>query len=75
MMMLVENDEMMTRKEAARYLGMSERWLADAKHVPAVDMRQPGAKKASWRYSKKALDKFMADRTKIPGHPSPANES
>ena len=54
---------LMTLREAAAYLKVSQRWLEAQRDVPRVDLAKPDSKKAMPRYSRAGLDEFMARRT------------
>jgi hypothetical protein len=52
----------LTRQEAARYLGVSLRWLEGNMSLPKVDIAQPGARRPTWRYRVADLDAWMEKR-------------
>jgi hypothetical protein len=56
---------LLTAKEAAGYLRMSERQLVDRADIPKVNIAGPGAK-PQWRWRPSDLDTFVAARVAAP---------
>ncbi len=52
----------LTPREAAAYLRMSERGLQDRADIPRVDIAAPGTERAMWRYRRADLETFIAKR-------------
>jgi hypothetical protein len=54
--------EYLTTAEAAEYLRVSSRWLQAHPTVPRVNLADPDARRAMWRYRRQDLDAHMARR-------------
>lgn len=54
--------EYVSRKEAARLVGVSVRWLESQATIPKINLASPGARRATWRYSRHDLIAFMESR-------------
>ena len=65
-------DGYLSRAAAARYLGVSVRFLEGDTSIPKHDLGSPGARRATWRYHKRDLDEWMAARrrTRYSGEPA-----
>jgi excisionase family DNA binding protein len=60
-------DTWLSTKEAAGYLGVSERWLRDSwqvMRIKAKNIAKPGAKLHRWRFKKSDLDRWIESQTK-----------
>jgi len=60
----------LTRGQAAAYIGMSASWLKTAP-MPRVDMRRPGGHRPVWRYLRADLDAWLAARRVPAGYATP----
>lgn len=49
-------------QEAARYLGVSLRWLETNPEIPRSNLAPPSSRRGMWRYSVADLDAFVASR-------------
>lgn len=66
--------EYVSRKDAARLVGVSVRWLESQSAIPKINLAAPGARRATWRYSRRDLIAFMESRKTSYGKPQ-ARES
>ena len=57
---------LLSKRDAAAYLGVSVRWLESNPAVPRVNLAQPGRSRAMWRYRVGELDEFAASRRTEP---------
>jgi|GEM_PF-6957088 hypothetical protein len=65
--------EYVSRKDAAKLVGVSVRWLESQTAIPKINLAGPGARRATWRYSRRDLIAFMENR-KIGRNDSHARE-
>lgn len=56
------DSQLVTRREAARILAVSLRWLEATHDVPKVNIARPGAKRPTYRYRLADLSAFGAAR-------------
>ena len=55
-----------TAKEAALWLGISLRQIADRADIPRLDIAPAGATRPQWRYRPADLEAFAAGRVILP---------
>lgn len=51
--------EYFSRRDAAKFVGVSVRWLESQTAIPKINLARPGARRATWRYSRRDLIAFM----------------
>jgi hypothetical protein len=57
-----EYGPLMSVRDAARYIGMSRRWLESCPDLKPIDLAKPGARRRVPRWSKRKLDEYIASR-------------
>lgn len=55
---------LLSRAEAADYLGVSVRYMEGNSSIPKQDLGRTGNRRRTWRYSKADLDAWIASRPK-----------
>jgi hypothetical protein len=63
---VASGERLWTTPEAAKYLGVSVRWLQGMGLLPKVNLARPGAKRATVRYRKRDLDAYVEGQVVSP---------